>query len=136
MSRAAVSLATTQPRSSRPSTSGWMPSGSRAAYSVVESMNTRQKAPRSFGSTSIAEASIDWSGWLASRAVTRWVSDVASSGRLSNAISPLAVSDSSTSRVSSPVFTRLPLCASATLPVAVDRKVGCAFSHTDEPVVE
>ncbi len=42
MSRAAVSLATTQPRSSRPSTSGRMPWGSRAAYSVVSSIQTNE----------------------------------------------------------------------------------------------
>ena len=42
MSRAAVSLATTQPRSSRPSTSGRMPCGSRAAYSVVSSIQTKE----------------------------------------------------------------------------------------------
>ena len=45
MSSAAVSLATTQPRSSRPSTSGRTPCGSRAAYSVSSSMKTRLKAP-------------------------------------------------------------------------------------------
>ena len=49
MSRAAVSLATTQPRSSRPRTSGRTPCGSRAAYRVCSSMKTRQKAPRSCG---------------------------------------------------------------------------------------
>ena len=42
MSRAAVSLATTQPRSSRPSTSGRMPWGSRAAYSVDSSIHTNE----------------------------------------------------------------------------------------------
>ena len=42
MSRAAVSLATTQPRSSRPSTSGRMPWGSRAAYSVDSSIQTKR----------------------------------------------------------------------------------------------
>ena len=57
MSSAAVSEATTQPRSSRPSTSGRMPCGSRAAYRVCSSMKTKQKAPRSRGSTSSAAAS-------------------------------------------------------------------------------
>src|SRR5205807_1139059 len=52
MSRAAVSDATTQPRSSRPSTSGRTPCGSRAAYTVVSSMKTSENAPRSLGSTS------------------------------------------------------------------------------------
>ncbi len=35
------------------------------------------------------------------------------------------------------VLTRLPLCPSATpLPAAVVRKIGCAFSHVVDPVVE
>ena len=58
MSRAAVSLATTQPRSSRPSTNGRTPCGSRAAYSVSSSMKTRLNAPRRCGSTSCAACSI------------------------------------------------------------------------------
>jgi hypothetical protein len=42
-----------------------------------------------------------------------------------------------TSSRSSAVLTRLPLWPSARpLPVAVVRKVGCAFSHVVEPVVE
>ena len=43
---------------------------------------------------------------------------------------------SAASRASSPVLVRLPLWPSATAPCAVARKVGCAFSHTEEPVVE
>ena len=43
MSSAAVSLATTQPRSRRPSTSGRMPCGSRAAYSVSSSIKTKRE---------------------------------------------------------------------------------------------
>ena len=54
MSRPAVSLETTQPFARRPSTKGRMPCGSRAAYSECSSMNTKQKAPRSRGSTCIA----------------------------------------------------------------------------------
>src|SRR4249919_2878565 len=54
MSSAAVSDATTQPRSSRPSDSGRTPYGSRAAYSVFSSMKVRQNAPRTFGSNSRA----------------------------------------------------------------------------------
>ena len=57
MSSAAVSEATTQPRSSRPSTSGRTPASSRAAYRVPSSMKVKQKAPRSFGSSSIARSS-------------------------------------------------------------------------------
>ena len=60
MSRAAVSLATTQPRSSRPSTSGRKPCGSRAAYSVRSSMKTSEYAPRTSGSAASAPASMPW----------------------------------------------------------------------------
>ena len=49
MSSAAVSEATTQPRSSRPSTSGRMPWASRAAYRVFSSIQTNEKAPRRLG---------------------------------------------------------------------------------------
>ena len=76
MSRAAVSLATTQPRSSRPSTRGRIPCGSRAAYSVCSSMKTKQKAPRSWGRTSSAVASRVRSGSSVSSAVTSAVSVV------------------------------------------------------------
>ena len=71
---AASSLATTQPRSRRPSTSGRMPCGSRAAYSVFSFIHTKQNAPRSSGSTSSARCSSEVSGWWASSAVTRPVS--------------------------------------------------------------
>ena len=57
MSRAAVSDATTQPRSSRPSDNGRTPCGSRAAYRVFSSMNVRQNAPRTVGSSSSAACS-------------------------------------------------------------------------------
>src|SRR5215469_2826643 len=56
MSSAAVSLATTQPLVSRPSTSGRNPCGSRAAYSVCSSMKTSENAPRTSGSTAMAAA--------------------------------------------------------------------------------
>ena len=39
-------------------------------------------------------------------------------------------------RASSRALVRFPLWPSAMWPVAVDRKVGCAFSHTLAPVVE
>ena len=57
MSSAAVSLATTQPLSSRPSTSGRKPCGSRAAYSVCSSMKTSEYAPLASGSTVAAAVS-------------------------------------------------------------------------------
>ena len=57
MSSAAVSLATTQPVSRRPSTSGRKPCGSRAAYSVCSSMKTSEYAPLASGSTAAAASS-------------------------------------------------------------------------------
>ncbi len=57
MSSAAVSLATTQPVSSRPSTSGRKPCGSRAAYSVCSSMKTSEYAPLTSGRTAAAALS-------------------------------------------------------------------------------
>ena len=133
MSSAGVSLATTQPRSSRPSTSGRTPCGSRAAYSVCSSMKTRQNAPRRRGSTSSAVASSVWSGSPASSAVTSAVSVV-----LPRASSPRRWLPyrSATRSTSSAVLVRLPLCPSATVPAAVGPSVGCAFSHVEPPVVE
>ena len=68
MSSAAVSEATTQPRSSRPSDSGRTPCGSRHAYSVFSSMNVRQNAPRTVGSSSSAACSSEESAapWASS----------------------------------------------------------------------
>src|SRR6266571_7484807 len=57
MSSAAVSLATTQPVSRRPSTSGRKPCGSRAAYSVCSSMKTSEYAPLASGRTVAAAVS-------------------------------------------------------------------------------
>ena len=53
----ALSLATTQPRSRRPSTSGRMPYRSRAAYRLCSFMNTKQNAPASCGSSRIRRQS-------------------------------------------------------------------------------
>ena len=92
-------------------------------------MNTSEKAPRRVGSTVSAAASTDRSGYAASRPVTRSESVVAprTSATPSRAASP----------ASSAVLTRLPLWPSAMpVPVAVVRKVGCAFSQVDDPVVE
>ena len=152
MSSAAVSLATTQPRSSRPSTSGRMPCGSRAAYSVVSSMKTSEKAPRSCGSTSSAACSSVRSGCAASSAVIMSVSVVLCIARC-RSVSRGAGPPRGWSRVvvgqlarlgaplldqpgSSPVLVRLPLWASAIAPAAVERNVGWAFSQTLAPVVE
>ncbi len=137
MSRAAVSEATTQPRSSRPRTSGRMPCGSRAAYSVCSSMKTREKAPSTSGRTLAAASSMvsglpSESTWPASSAVTRSVSLVAATW----VARPPSRGRSATISASWAVLTRLPLWPSAMEPWAVARKVGCAFSHTEAPVVE
>ena len=76
ISSAAVSEATTQPRSKRPSTSGRTPCGSRAAYRVVSSMNVRQNAPRRVGSKSSTASSSEAKSCSAKSAVTRAVSVV------------------------------------------------------------
>lgn len=133
MSRAAVSLATTQPRSSLPSTSGRTPCGSRAAYRVSSSENARQNAPRRVGSSSSAAPSMPLSAAVsASSPQTR-------SESLDDPVSP-ACGLMPSSRVrsrSSAVLTRFPLCANdSPLPVAVVRNIGCAFSQVEDPVVE
>ena len=135
MSRAAVSLATTQPRSKRPSVSGRMPCGSRAAYNVFSSMKTKEKAPRTSGNSCSAAVSSDTSGWVAKRPERTSVSVVACRPALrgnSPESSARALSRSRSSRV----LVKFPLWPSARFPVAVERKVGCAFSHTLAPVVE
>ena len=135
MSSAAVSLATTQPRSSRPSTSGRTPCGSRAAYSVSSSMKTRENAPRSLGSTSSAACSVECPGKVDISAVINDVSVVQppnEPGIRESAASSRSVSHSRSSRV----LVRFPLWPRAMWPVAVERKVGWALSQTLEPVVE
>ena len=127
MSSAAVSDATTQPRSSRPMTRGRMPWGSRAAYNVCSSMKTKQNAPRSRGSTSSAAASRVRSASSARSAVTRAVSVV-----LPRASSPRCASSPrrpSTRSRSSAELVRLPLWARATVPPACPPRVGWAFSQ-------
>ena len=136
MSSAAVSEATTQPRSSRPRTSGRTPWGSRAAYRVCSSMNTKQKAPRRRGSTSRAAASRERSGSSDSSAVTRAVSVV-----LPRRSSPPSAPKPSRRRTStrsrsSVELMRLPLWASATVLCSWPPRVGWAFSQVEPPVVE
>ena len=77
MSSAAVSLATTQPRASRPSTSGRKPCGSRAAYRVCSSMKTSEYAPRTSGSAASALSSTLAIRGSANSAVSTSVSEVA-----------------------------------------------------------
>ena len=119
ISSAAVSEATTQPRSSLPITRGRTPWRSRAAYKVFSSMNTSEKAPSNFGRTAIALASTFFSSCKPINAVMISVSVVAPR-------SLLALSPSSLCTISarSPVLVRLPLCASAKVPYLVGLSVG------------
>ncbi len=92
-------------------------------------MNVKLNAPRRVGSTCIAAASTERSRWAAMSAVTMSESVVAEKA---------PVTPSSAARLaSSAVFTRLPLWHSAMpVPPPVVRKVGCAFSQVEAPVVE
>jgi len=102
MSSAAVSLATAQPRSSRPSTSGRKPCGSRAAYKVCSSMKTSENAPRARGSAASALSATLALRGSANSAVSTSVSDVLTGPRQSAAAA-------STMAASSSVLMRLPL---------------------------
>jgi hypothetical protein len=129
-----VSEATTQPFSSRPSTSGWMPCGSRAAYRAFSVMKTRQYAPVRRGSRSSAASWTDLPLYVPSSPLTSDVSLVES--RLSLWGTGSVKSRSTSICSSSSVFVMLPLCASARLPFSSDRNVGCALFQVLEPVVE
>ena len=133
MSSAAVSLATTQPRASRPSTSGRKPCGSRAAYRVCSSMNTSEKAPRTRGSVAMA-AGLDAAVSGCRRAARRTGRSARRCRRWPGPARPVALP--ATARPARAVLIRLPLWPRARLAVGVARKVGCAFSHTEAPLVE
>ncbi len=91
-------------------------------------MKTRENAPRSCGRTRSAAADTDSSGWAASSAVIRCVSEV---------VVPMSMPRRSTSLRRSAVLTRFPLWAKAiAVPVVVDLMVGWAFSQVEAPVVE
>ena len=109
--------------------------GRGAAYRVCSSMKTKQKAPRSRGSTSRAAASRERSGSSASSAVTSAVSVVLPRAQLAAAWAPSPRRPSTRSR-SSAELVRLPLWASATVPPAWPPRVGWAFSQVEPPVVE
>ena len=114
-----------------------MPWGSRAAYRVSSFIHTKQKAPRSIGSTSSARSSSPWSGWWAISAVTRLVSLVeVSPGRWARSSSPSGPGSAATASRSSWVLMRLPLWPSAIEPSGVGRKVGWALCQVLAPVVE
>ena len=137
MSSAAVSLATTQPRSSRPSTSGRTPCGSRAAYSVCSSAKTSENAPRSRGSRRIAASSTPGVGGGGGEQLGDQVGVGGGPHGLRSPPGAGRAAHPRTSSRSSAVLTRLPLWPRAIpLPVAVVRKVGWAFSQVVEPVVE
>ena len=100
-------------------------------------MKTSEYAPLASGSTAAATSSTPpdsrtpltstWS--LTNRAVSTSVSEVA-------AISPPPGPVPPSSAASSRVLIRFPLWPSARLVVGVERNVGCAFAHTEAPVVE
>ncbi len=144
MSSAHVSLATVQPLASRPRTSGRKPCGSRAAYSVCSSMKTSENAPCTSGSAASAAASMP--GCAPSPAAN--VLPSPSGSRPEAANSDVSTSVSEVARLASPppcrascaassrVLVRFPLWPRARLADGVARNVGCAFSQTDEPLVE
>jgi hypothetical protein len=94
-------------------------------------MNTRENAPRTRGSTASALSS------MLAGALEAPVPDTNNS--VSTSVSDVAVPAPRgvpAMAASSRVLIRFPLCPSATLTDGVARNVGCAFSHTDDPVVE
>ena len=134
MSSAAVSEATTQPRSSRPSDSGRTPYGSRAAYRVFSSMKVRQNAPRTVGQQ--FEGGL-FEGGVGGTVGQQRAEDVGVGGGGDGAAVCPSSPSSRARAASSAVLTRLPLWPSATpVPAAVLRNTGCAFSQVVEPVVE
>jgi hypothetical protein len=101
-------------------------------------MKTSENAPRSLGRTSSAPCSngVPSSPSIeqaANSSVIRSLSEVAP--RSLPISSPLALAWV-TIALSSAVLVRLPLCPSAMAPWPAARKVGWAFSQTEEPVVE
>ena len=132
------SLATTQPRSSRPRTSGRMPCGSRAAYSVDSFIQTKEKAPRSSGQH--LERALLEGGVGVAREQRRDQVGVAGRGLDVAAVQRRARrADRAASATSSPsswVLIRLPLWPSAIEPSSVGRNVGWAFCQVLAPVVE
>ncbi len=100
-------------------------------------MKTSENAPFTSGSTLAAASSMvsglsSSSRCPASSAVTRSVSLVAATW----VARPSLRGRSATISASWAVLTRFPLWPRAIEPCAVARNVGCAFSHTEAPVVE
>ena len=127
-----VSLASTQPPSVRPSTSGRKPLRSRTPNRCASSISTSENAPARRGQH-----------LLAARARGRGRRSAASSSYSRASSSPISsLSEVSTpgsmpsSPASSSVLVRLPLWPSAKPASATDRYTGCALRHVLEPVVE
>ncbi len=96
-------------------------------------MKVRQNAPRTAGSSSRAACSRLESAAPCASSAPRMSESVVAAGAPRMSISPA----SRARAASSVVFTRLPLCPSATpVPAVVLRKTGWAFSQVVEPVVE
>ena len=92
-------------------------------------MKTSENAPRTRGSAARALSATLSPRRPANSAASTSVSEVPTGPRHASAAPSTIVA-------SSRVLMRLPLWPSARLPDEVDRKVGCAFSHTEEPLVE
>src|SRR5271163_1699884 len=98
-------------------------------------MNTNENAPRNVGSTSIAAASSDRSGWPASIPVIRSESLVALGEP--SLVGSMPCAASTNDAASSAVLVKFPLCPNAIPPPLPDERYeGCAFSQVHEPVVE
>ncbi len=123
MSSAQVSEATQKPFGRRPIESGRRPWGSRAANRLRSSITTNENAPSSVGSTSTSADSRSSDGCRARIVATRSESVV-------------AAPPAPTRSASSSVFTRLPLCPSASERWPSVLNAGWAFSQVVEPVVE
>ena len=94
-------------------------------------MNTSEYAPRTNGSVASTLSSTLAIRGSANSAVSTSVSEVARCP-----IPPRVPSAPLAMAASSRVLIRFPLWPSARLATGVDRNVGCAFSHTDAPLVE
>jgi len=99
-------------------------------------MNTSENAPFTRGSTASAFSSMLASAACPSPlapAIPEAKSDVRTSV---SEVAVLLPGDVPAMAASSSVLIRFPLCPSARLTDGVARKVGCAFSQTEDPVVE
>ena len=126
MSSAQVSDASTQASSTRPTTSGRMPSGSRNPATAVSERTTAANAPSICCIVSATAVPRSPDGWFAISAAITSVSEVE--------CSRTRCSRSSSRRVV--VLVRLPLWASAIVRPPACCTIGWALRQTVEPVVE